>query len=134
MTEFPGLEPADEGADLPGFGAAAPAPGVVTQVAGPFDDRFRLDRLVVDQGVVSGRIRVTSDVSELLDLEVVAGFYDDEGHFLGTGRFVHHLDGSTGLGHEALPSETETFRIPAPQKFASDVSAAVVGVTVLVNE
>lgn len=135
VTEFADLEPASRDVTLPGLDTASPAPGSVGQVVGPFDDRFTLTRLAVSDGVVTGRLRVTSDVSELLELEVVAGFYDRDGRFLGTGRAVHHLD--EGAGHaneEGPPSETELFEITAAPRFADRVSAAVVGVPVLVNE
>ena len=135
MTEFAGLEPASGDATLPGLVSASPEPGTVAQVAGPFDDRFTLSRLSVADGVVTGRVLVTSDVSELLELEVVAGFYDADGRFLGSGRSVHHHDESQGHAQDARPSgETEAFRIGAPRRFAAQVSAAVVGVPVLVNE
>ena len=80
--------------------------------AGPFDDRFLLENLAFDGASVSGAVRVTSDVSAVLDLEVVAGFYDDKGALLGTGRFVHHLvdDGS----HSGAPEELVTFTIAVP--------------------
>jgi hypothetical protein len=135
VTEFPGLEPAADEATLPGLETSDPPPRTVTQVAGPFDDRFTLSGLRVDEGVVTGRLRVTSDVSDLLELEVVVGFYDAGGGFLGTARAVHHVDGAAGHPHDdGPPSEVERFDIAAPACFAQRVSSAVVGVPVLVNE
>ena len=135
VTEFPGLEPAAAEATVAGLHSSSPAPGTVTQVSGPFDERFVLDRLRVGSGVVSGRLTITSDVSELLELEVVAGFYDSGGRFLGTARAVRHLDAAGAHEHgEGPPEQVEEFEIAAPATFAGRVSAAVVGVPVLVNE
>lgn len=135
VTTFPDLEQPDEEQLLPGLDTAAPDRGAVVQVAGPFDDRFVMRGLTLDAGVVTGRLSITSDVSELLELEVQVGFYDAAGAFLGSGSFVHHLDESVD-GHEASgpPSETETFTVRAPRRFAARVDAAAVGVPVLVNE
>ncbi len=85
-------------------------------------------------GVVTGRLTVTTDVSELLELEVVAGFYDARGRFLGTARWVHHLDESGEHGHAGPPEESETFRVVAPARLRERVASAAVGVPVLVNE
>jgi hypothetical protein len=66
---------------------------------------------------------------------VLAGLYDDEGHFLGTGRAVYHLDEESGHAEDAgPPSELEEFRVAAPRRYADRVAAATVGVPVLVNE
>ena len=63
-------------------------PGSTTSVAGPFEDRVQLSRLHCQDGQVSGAPTVTSDVSDLSDLQVLAGFHDVEGGLLDTGRFV----------------------------------------------
>ena len=102
--------------------------------AGPFDDRLALGVLRLRDGVVTGRLTVTTDVSELLELEVVAGFYDTRGRFLGTARWVHHLDESGEHGHAGPPEESETFRVVAPARLRERVASAAVGVPVLVNE
>lgn len=131
-TSFPDLEPAAGEPQLPGLAALRPAPGEVLQAPGPFDDRFVLTGLRLDAGTLSGSAEITSDVSELLEFEALAGFYDAQGRLLGTGRYVHHLE--EGHGHEAgPPNEHETFTITVPPEAAGAVSAAV-GVPVLVNE
>jgi hypothetical protein len=133
-TSFPGLTPATGEPTLPGLATASPAPGTVAQVPGPFDDRFRLQGLVFDGRAVTGTVAVTSDVSDLLELEVLAGFYDREGTLVGTAREVHHLDESTvAPDHEGPPELDYRFEIAVPDE-ADGAVAAAVGVPVLVNE
>lgn len=136
QTSFPGLAAASGEPQLDGIDSAAPAPGRVVAVAGPFDDRFTLADLKVGQGAVSGRLEVHSDVSDLLELQVVAGFYDAEGILLGTGRATYHLDEATAdpSGQNGPPAEVGEFRVEAPRAYAGRVAAATVGVPVLVNE
>jgi hypothetical protein len=132
-TSLPGLVPARGEPDLPGLVTVRPAPGAVARLVGPFDDRFRLSQLDYAGGRVSGVLSVTSDVSELLELQVLAGFYDGDGRLLSTGRFVHHLDG--GHGHAgADPHANERFSIAAPRRIQPRAVSAAVGVPVLVNE
>jgi len=134
-TELPGLEPATGEPELAGIDTASPAPGEVVQVTGPFDDRFTTDHLTVAGGAVSGRLLITSDVSEVLELQVLAGFYDEHGTFLGTGRAVYHLDGGSDHADDAgPPSELQEFHVVAPRRYADRVAAATIGVPVLVNE
>ena len=132
-TQLVGLEPATGEPGLPGLRTAHPAPDAVGRVAGPFDDRFTLGRLVLRHGRVSGVVTVTSDVSDLLELQVLAGFYDADGRLLGTGRFVHH-----GAGHDEAaggsPHESEVFAIRVPRRLLPTTVSAAVGVPVLVNE
>jgi len=133
-TTFPDLVPATSEPTLPALETLAPAPGTVVQAPGPFDDRFRLRGLTFASAAVSGSVEVTSDVSDLLELEVLAGFYDRDGVLLATARAVHHLDESTAApGQEGPPEETYRFRIRVPADAEGAVSAAV-GVPVLVNE
>lgn len=135
QTDLPGLEPATGEPELAGIDTATPAPGEVLQVAGPFDDRFTTDHLAVSEGAVSGRLLITSDVSEVLELQVLAGFYDAHGRFLGTGRAVYHLDEAAYHPEDAgPPSELQEFHVVAPQRYADEVAAATFGVPVLVNE
>ena len=78
-------------------------------------------------------MQVTSDVSDLLDLQVLAGFYDHDGALLGTGRFVHHLE----QGHDdqaGTPVEQQAFRIDVPADLRGRAVSAAVTVPVLVNE
>ncbi len=118
-----------------GLRTARPTAGRVVRLAGPFDDRYRLRdvRLATERGAVSGTLRVTSDVSDLLELQVVAGFYDRQGRYLGLGRFTHHLE-EGGHTHEGPPSETEAFTVRAPAGVRDRVASASLGVPVLVNE
>lgn len=138
-TSFPSLSAASGDPTLPSMATASPAAGQVVQVAGPFDDRFRLQGLQLDGSSVKGSITITSDVSELLELQVVAGFHDASGKLLGTARFTHHLDAEhvhdeASQGASATPNQTEEFVIKAPAGIAGQVASASVGVPVLVNE
>jgi hypothetical protein len=72
-------------------------------------------------------------VSELLELQVLSGFYDVDGRLLGTGRFVHHLDGHHGHAG-ADPHASERFSIAAPRRIQARTVSAALGVSVLVNE
>lgn len=132
-TSFPGLTPATGEPTLPGLRSATPRPGAVDRLAGPFDDRFTWQRLRLEPGAVTGAVDVTSDVSDILELQVVAGFYDRDGRFLGLGRFTHHLVEESH--HDSgPPSEEERFHISAPARIRDRVASASVGVPVLVNE
>ncbi|KFF58858.1 hypothetical protein JF66_15415 [Cryobacterium sp. MLB-32] len=133
QTSFPGLQAPDSEPQLAGLDGLHPAAGQVVWVSGPFDDRFSLDDTSFDGTAVTGNVRVTSDVSAVLELEVVAGFYDVGGDFLGTARFVHHLV-ETDAGQESIPEERITFAVTVPAAFAGRAAAAAVGVPVLVNE
>ena len=112
---------------------AHPSPGTVVRAEGPFDDRFTITRLRLRPTAVTGVLTVTSDVSDLLELQVLAGFYDRRGRLLGTGRHVHHgpqhHEDSTGP-----PSEVERFSVTVPRRLRGEVVSAAVGVPVLVNE
>lgn len=118
-------------------------PGSVVQVKGPFDDRLTLDQLAYDGRQVTGRVTITSDVSELLELQVLAGFHDADGRLIGTARFTHHLDGAHDHGgaeqeSPAAPASTaqpsEEFTIAVPQELRGRARSATVAVPVLVNE
>ena len=135
QTTLADLAPAQGEPTLEGLADAAPAAGEVGTVSGPFDDRYSFGRLRLDGAAVTGAVRVTSDVSDLLELQVLAGFYDARGRLLGTGRATHHLDeDSAHATHAGPPSELEEFRIAAPRGIADRVASAAVGVPVLVNE
>lgn len=132
-TSFPDLPAPTGEPTLPGLETLAPKVGTVVQVAGPFDERFRFSGLALDATTVSGVVEVTSDVSELLDLQVLAGFYDDQGRLIGTARHDYHAEPHTE-SDGGPPSQTHTFRIEVPTKLRTSVMAAAVGVPVLVNE
>lgn len=133
-TSFPDLAAPTGDPELEGLTTASPAPGTVARLPGPFDDRFTLSRLRFTAPAVAGGIDITSDVSDILDLQVLAGFYDGRGHYLGENRFTYHLD--EGAPHESQgpPSELMNWRIRVPAPLAGQARSAAVGVTVLVNE
>ena len=133
QVSFPGLVAPTDEPQLAGLDRLRPAPGQVLRADGPFDDRFALDDTGFDGTAVTGTVRVTSDVSAVLELEVVAGFYDATGDLLGTGRFVHHLV-ETDAGHAPTPEEHIEFTVSVPAALAGQAVAAAVGVPVLVNE
>lgn len=132
-TELPGLTAPTGEPELPGLAAASPEPGTVAVVEGPFDDRLDLGDLRLTDDGVTGTLTVTSDVSALIELQVLAGFYDAEGELLGTGRFTHHTS-EEEHGHEGPPSEDEEFEVEVPRGLDGTVASAAVGVPVLVNE
>jgi hypothetical protein len=135
-TSFSGLLPAAEEPTLPGLDLISPTPGSVVQAPGPFDDRFQLENLVLDADGVHGSALVTSDVSDVLEFEALAGFYDADGHLIGTGRFVHHLDEERIAPEQDAgpPNELEDFTIVIAPNIRGEVVSAAVGVPVLVNE
>lgn len=111
---------------------AAPAAGTVVRSSGPFDDRFVLADLRLREGAVTGALRVTTDVSDVLVLEVHAAFYDEAGTLLGTAAQVRQDeegDGSTGPPDESLDVLVEPLK-----PWAGRVASARVWVPVLVNE
>ncbi|WP_420175056.1 hypothetical protein [Luteococcus sp. OSA5] len=142
-TSLPGLTAASGDPTPTSMMTVRPAAGSVQQAPGPFDDRFELKDLRLTKTQVSGSVTVTSDISELLELQVVAGFHDASGRLLGTERFTHHLDGTHAHGEgESEPPVTpgvehyhsEEFTITVPQELRGKVVSASVAVPVLVNE
>ena len=132
-TALPGLTPASGEPTLPGFTTARPAEGTVARVSGPFDERYTWSGLHFADGRLSGDLTVTSDVSDLLELEVLVGFYDTDGQLLDIRRVVRHhtLHQDTG-GH--VPEESMRVVVDVPHNLRTDSVAAAVGVPVLVNE
>jgi hypothetical protein len=134
ITSFPG--PSAAGADVPRLASldgGAPEAGTVGQASGPFDDRFVLRNLAFDGSEVSGTVLVTSDVSALIELEVVAGFYDASGALLGEGDFVLH-EGEYAHVHDGVPGGGEAFEVDVPEVLLGRAVSAAVGIPVLVNE
>jgi len=134
-TTLPGLAAPTGEPQLASIARLHPIAGAVVPAAGPFDDRFVLQDLRFDGTQVSGTVDVTSDVSEVLELQVLAGFYDTNGALLGTDRFVHHLtdDGSTDPT-TGTPQEHTVFSIAVPAELAGRAVSVSLGVPVLVNE
>ena len=134
-TTLPGLAAPTGEPQLASIGRLHPTAGAVVPAAGPFDDRFVLQDLRFDGAQVSGIVDVTSDVSEVLELQVLAGFYDVNGALLGTDRFVHHLTDDGGTDPTTgTPQEHTVFSIAVPAGFAGRAVSVSLGVPVLVNE
>lgn len=136
-TSLPHLQPAAGEPQLTSLAGLKPKPGSVVQAAGPFDDRFRMGALRFDGKAVHGSATITSDVSDILEFEALAGFYSPAGKLVGTGRYTHHLDEShdhSADNADGTPSELESFSIPVPAALRGKAVAAAVGVPVLVNE
>ncbi|MFB8000758.1 hypothetical protein [Nocardia sp. NPDC056000] len=118
--------------------AVAPAasitagPGEVRLEPGPFTDRIQLTGTRLDGTTVHGRLAITTDVSDVLALEVQAAFYDAAGKLVGTGHFEHADEEAMGGGTHIPHDDGIDFTIPAPAGAA--VSAAVLSIPVLVNE
>jgi hypothetical protein len=127
VTAFPGLVRPTAEPTPAAILRAHPRPGAVLQAEGPFDDRFTLARLALRDATVTGTLTVTSDVSEVIDLQVLVGFYDARGGLLGTGSWEKHGEG-------ARPDEVVRFTVAAPDAVRGRVAAAAVSVPVLVNE
>lgn len=134
VTTFPDLPAPTGEPELPGIRSIAPEPGSVGRIPGPFDSRFVTHELAFDGTEVTGSLEVTSDVSELLDLQVLAGFYDTSGAYLGEGRWTYHLDEAHHEEQGGHPDEHATFRVAVPDRFAGKAASAAIGVPVLVNE
>ena len=138
VTSFPGLATADSDTPtLASLASAGPQAGTVIQAAGPFDDRFVLQDLAFGESGVTGSVEVTSDVSEVIELEVIAGFYGADGALLGENSFVLHADeeeSGHAHTHSGPPEEVHGFTVPVPPSLAGEAVSAAVGVPVLVNE
>ncbi|AXG81254.1 hypothetical protein [Streptomyces paludis] len=118
--------------------------GEVRVEPGPFTDRVTITGLKLTGAssaapAVTGRLRITTDVSHVLALELRAAYYDGAGRLLGTGEFTYQEEGEDAHGHEvhAEGSEAATggiaFTVPA-KKLTGTPAAAVLSVPVLVNE
>ncbi len=75
------------------------------------------------------RVDVTSDVSDVLALELVADFYDGAGRLLGSGRAEHSDEEMHGT-----PGQPLDLVVPADRAWSARVASAVLSVPVLVNE
>ncbi|MEC3956454.1 hypothetical protein VMT65_25700 [Nocardia sp. CDC153] len=113
--------------------AVSVAPGEVRLSPGPFTDRVRLTGTRLDGPSVHGTLAITTDVSDVLALEVHAAFYDATGHLVGAGTF-EHADEEPVAGGPHIPSNDGIpFTITATPVDAT-VAAAVLSIPVLVNE
>lgn len=111
--------------------AHLPMPGTVTVVQGPFSDRFSLTDVRLMQRTVAARLKVTSDVSELIDLELSVAFYDASGHLLGIARTTY----AEGDGADGKPlAESAGVPLTVAWKGRGTPASALLSVPVLVNE
>jgi hypothetical protein len=109
-------------------------PGEVRVTPGPFTDRIQLAGTRLDGPTVHGTLAITTDVSDVLALEVQAAFYDATGRLVGTGTFRHADEDAMGGGGAHVPhNDGIDFTITAAPAGAA-VSAAVLSIPVLVNE
>ncbi|WP_405495239.1 hypothetical protein [Nocardia sp. NBC_00511] len=116
----------------PPVAALIAAAGEVRVEPGPFTDRVRVTGTRLDGSTVHGTLTVTSDISDVLALEVHAAFYDAAGRLSGTGMFQHADAESVTAVH--VPHGTGIdFTITATSA-ANPVSAVVLSIPVLVNE
>ncbi|GAA2503869.1 hypothetical protein GCM10009858_47160 [Terrabacter carboxydivorans] len=139
VTAFAGLTAAAGEPELPSLKTLRPRAGTAVPAPGPFDSRLQFTSLGFDGAAVHAKVRVTSDVSDLLDFSARAGFYDASGRLIGTGTWTYHLDEAQPDGQAATtvdghPNELEAFRVPVPANVKGRAVSAAVGVTVLVNE
>ncbi|MFE3902853.1 hypothetical protein ACFXPY_21710 [Streptomyces sp. NPDC059153] len=141
-TTSAGALPLPPPRSAPSPAATLPAPpeqGEVRVEEGPFTDRVRLTRLTLTGGsAVSGHLAITSDVSDVLALELSAAYYDSKGRFIGTGSFQYQEEGQDAEGghhHDGPRAAGEGIDFKAPAtKLTGTAAAAVVSVPVLVNE
>ncbi|MFF0473962.1 hypothetical protein [Streptomyces sp. NPDC004284] len=116
--------------------SAAPKQGEVRVAEGPFTDRVRFTRLVLDgRRALTGHLVITSDVSDVITMELRAAFYDGGGRLLGSESFTYGEDHEEE-GRPAAPRAEGTgidFSIPA-KALRGKPAAAVLSVPVLVNE
>ncbi|MEV6206934.1 hypothetical protein [Kitasatospora sp. NPDC051914] len=116
--------------------SAPPGPGEVRIEDGPFTDRVRLTGLRLDGGrAVTGHLAVTSDVSDVLALELRAAFYDAHGALVGTGAFHYQEEDESSGRHDGPRASGDGIDITVPaEKLTGTPSGAVLTLPVLVNE
>lgn len=135
ILNLPGLTPAAGEPQLASVTQARPEPGTAVLAAGPFDDRFEVEELTFVGGAVTGTIHITSDVSEVLELQVIAGFYDANGEYLGTGSFVlPETEEGEAHAHAGAPEQHHAFVVAVPENLVDRAVSAAIGVPILVNE
>lgn len=124
--------------------AAAPAAyrklakGEVRLEQGPFTDRVKITGSALAAGsTVTGHLAVTSDVSELIALELSAAYYDADGRLLGTGSFQYAEEGHDDHGGAHTPAAEGAgidFEVRPKASLTGTPTSAVLSVPVLVNE
>ncbi|GHB43913.1 hypothetical protein GCM10010331_34390 [Streptomyces xanthochromogenes] len=123
--------------------AAAPAAyqklarGEVRLEQGPFTDRVKVTGGALGAGsAVTGHLAVTSDVSELIALELRAAYYDADGKLLGTGSFQYAEEGHDEHkgGHTPTAEGAGIDFEVGPKALTGTPTSAVLSIPVLVNE
>ncbi|PBC70773.1 hypothetical protein BX265_5330 [Streptomyces sp. TLI_235] len=116
--------------------ATPPGPGEVRVEDGPFTDRVRLTGLRLDQAnAVTGHLTVTSDVSDVLALELRAAFYDTGGALVGTGTFHYQEEEESSGRHDGPHAGREGIDLTvAADHLTGTPAGAVLSLPVLVNE
>ncbi|MFG2561119.1 hypothetical protein [Streptomyces sp. NPDC048496] len=139
-TLTPAALPAPRSAPAPALTLTSlPKRGEVRIEEGPFTDRVRVTRLALTKKpTVTGHVAITSDVSDVLALELRAAYYDADGRLLGTGSFQYQEEGEDAHGddHHDGPRAAGNgidFTVPA-KKLTGTPATAVVSIPVLVNE
>ncbi|WP_157514069.1 hypothetical protein [Nocardia concava] len=117
----------------PPAAAVSVAPGEVRLSPGPFTDRVRLSGTRLEGATVRGTLAITTDVSDVLALELNAAFYDAGGRLVGTGTFAHADEEPVSGGPHVPSNDGISFAITSAPSDAS-VAAAVLSIPVLVNE
>jgi hypothetical protein len=107
---------------------ATPAPGTVAVVDGPFTDRVVVHDATLEGDVVTARLDVVKDVSELLALEVDVAWYDAEGELVDSVRHVVDPEAA-----EEYHSTAGIVGLPLDVAAPGGVSATL-AIPVLVNE
>ncbi|WP_327280404.1 MULTISPECIES: hypothetical protein [unclassified Streptomyces] len=141
-SAVPVAMPAPSGAPAPAAVLAPPAKaGEVRVEQGPFTDRVQLTALALapaGKPGVTGHLAITSDVSDVLSLDLRAAYYDADGRLLGTGTFHYQEEGAdapAGDHHDGPRAAGDgiDFTVPAEQLTGTPASA-VLSLPVLVNE
>ncbi|MEV4558281.1 hypothetical protein AB0K51_15000 [Kitasatospora sp. NPDC049285] len=129
--------PAPRQAPAPAVALATPvAAGEVRLDNGPFTDRVKLTGLsLTGAPAVTGHLTITSDVSDVLALEVHAAYYDATGHLLGTGTFQYQEEEAATGQHTGPRATGEGIDITIPADHLTGTpTGAVLTIPVLVNE
>ncbi|GGU00974.1 hypothetical protein [Streptomyces violascens] len=124
--------------------AAAPAAyrklakGEVHLEQGPFTDRVKVTGgALAAASTVTGHLAATSDVSELIALELSAAYYDADGKLLGTGSFRYAEEGHDdhkGAHTPAAEGPGIDFKVQPEAPLSGTPASAVLSIPVLVNE
>ncbi|MEU3503276.1 hypothetical protein ABZ726_21810 [Streptomyces hundungensis] len=113
------------------------ARGEVRLEQGPFTDRVKVTGQALGAGsAVTGHLAVTSDVSELIALELRAAYYDANGKLLGTGSFQYAEEGHEEHpgGHAPAAEGAGIDFAVRPAALTGTPTSAVLSIPVLVNE